>query len=140
MDFTNRHPGGETRMLHFLNPRSENLVMRKSPTGPALLAVALLCSLCTRTGSATAVQAPQAGPEAAFFKSKILPIFTARCQSCHNHTLKLSGLSLESAAAMEQGGTHGPVIVPGNPQQSRLYRRVARMEKPFMPMDGEPLS
>src|SRR5207244_8036365 len=55
-------------IFHFLNPRSENLVMRKSPTGPVLLAVALLCSLCTRTGSATAVQAPQAGPEAAFFK------------------------------------------------------------------------
>ena len=63
-----------------------------------MLAVALLCSIGTRTGSATAVQARQAGPEAAFFKSKILPILTARCQSCHNHTLKLSGLSLESAA------------------------------------------
>jgi hypothetical protein len=113
--------------------------MRISLTAPALLTFALLCSMCTRTVSAAAVQAPQVGPEAAFFKSKILPIFTARCQSCHNHTLKLSGLSLESAASMEQGGTHGPVVVPGNPQQSRLYRRVARMEKPFMPIDGEAL-
>jgi len=113
--------------------------MKKSPTRPTLLAVALLCSLCVGLGSATAVQAAQAGPQEAFFKSKILPIFTARCQSCHNHTLKLSGLSLESAASMQQGGTHGPVIVPGDPQQSRLYRRVARMEKPFMPMEGEAL-
>ena len=113
--------------------------MKKSPTRPTLVAVALLCSLCSGLGSATAVQASQAGPQETFFKSKILPIFTARCQSCHNHTLKLSGLSLESAASMEQGGTHGPVIVPGNPQQSRLYRRVARMEKPFMPMEGEAL-
>jgi hypothetical protein len=112
--------------------------MKKS-TRPTLLAVALLCSLGIGLGSATAVQAAQAGSQEAFFKSKILPIFTARCQSCHNHTLKLSGLSLESAASMEQGGTHGPVIVPGNPQQSRLYRRVARMEKPFMPMEGEAL-
>jgi Protein of unknown function (DUF1553)/Protein of unknown function (DUF1549)/Planctomycete cytochrome C len=114
--------------------------MKKSPTGPALLMIALLCSVCSsRPVYAAAVQRPQAGPEAGFFKSKILPIFTARCQSCHNHTLKLSGLSLESATALEQGGTHGPVVVSGNPQQSRLYRRVARMEKPFMPLDGEAL-
>ena len=126
-------------MFHFLNPRSRNLAVRKSRTAPAVLAVALLCSIGTRTGSATALQARQEGSEAAFFTSKILPILTARCQSCHNHTLKLSGLSLESAAAVETGGTHGPVVVPGNPEQSRLYRRVARIEKPFMPMDGDAL-
>src|SRR5688572_8246468 len=114
--------------------RSGDAGMKRSR--PTLLALALLCS---RLGSATLIHAAQAGPQEAFFKSKILPIFTTRCQSCHNHTLKLSGLSLESAASMEQGGTHGPVIVPGNPQQSRLYRRVARMEKPFMPMEGEAL-
>ncbi len=116
--------------------------MKRSSTGPTLLAFASLCciSLCSGLGSAAAaVQASQAGAQEAFFKSKVLPIFTARCQSCHNHTLKLSGLSLESAASMAQGGTHGPVIVPGNPEQSRLYRRVARMEKPFMPMEGEAL-
>src|SRR5258708_34820583 len=112
--------------------------MKKSPTGPVLLTLALLCSICGLR-SATAVQTPQTRPSPAFFKSKILPIFAARCQSCHNHTLKLSGLSLESAAAVEIGGSHGPVVVPGNPQQSRLYRRVARTEKPFMPMDGEAL-
>jgi cytochrome c553 len=87
-----------------------------------------------------AVRTPQleAG-EAEFFKTRILPIFAARCQSCHNHTLKLSGLSLESAASTKAGGLHGPVVTAGNAQQSRLYRRVARMEKPFMPMDGEAL-
>ena len=40
---------------------------------------------------------------------------------------------------MNAGGVHGPVVVAGNAHQSRLYRRVARLEKPFMPMEGEAL-
>jgi len=110
--------------------------MKKSPTGLLLLAVAVLCGVWSHTASATAVQGEE---QAEIFKSKILPILTARCQSCHNQTLKLSGLSLESATDLKSGGLHGPVVVAGNPQQSRLYRRVARIEKPFMPMDGEAL-
>jgi uncharacterized protein DUF1553/uncharacterized protein DUF1549/cytochrome c len=112
--------------------------MMKSPKGLALLTFALLCCLCSSPARAAVVRpAPQTGSDPEFFKTKILPILAARCQSCHNQTLKLSGLSLDSALAMEAGGAHGPVIVPGNPAQSRLYRRVARIEKPFMPMDGE---
>ena len=86
------------------------------------------------------VRPPQAqAGDAEFFKAQILPILAARCQSCHNHALKLSGLNLESSAGMNAGGVHGPVVVAGNVQQSRLYRRVARLEKPFMPMEGEAL-
>src|SRR5262249_43392661 len=118
--------------------RSGDLVMMKSPNGLVLLTLALLYCFCGSPARSAAVRpAPQTVSNAEFFKTKILPILTARCQSCHNQTLKLSGLSLESAAAMEEGGVHGPVIVPRNPEQSRLYRRVARMEKPFMPMDGD---
>jgi uncharacterized protein DUF1553/uncharacterized protein DUF1549/cytochrome c len=110
--------------------------MKKSFTGLGVK----LAVLCFMAGTGTAASQSQVGTaEAEFFKSKILPIFASRCQSCHNHTLKLSGLNLESAAALGTGGTLGPVVVPGNPQQSRLYRRVARLEKPFMPMDGDAL-
>src|ERR1700741_4787097 len=78
------------------------LSMKKSFSGPAKLTLALLCFFL-RIG--TAVGQPQVGSaEAEFFKSKILPILASRCQSCHNHTLKLSGLNLESAAAFETGG------------------------------------
>ncbi|MSO23648.1 MAG: DUF1553 domain-containing protein [Acidobacteria bacterium] len=82
--------------------------------------------------------------EVEFFRTRILPILAARFQSCHNHTLKLSGLSLESASSMKEGGLHGPVVMAGNAQQNRLYRRVARLEKTHMPLGvsggvGEPL-
>jgi hypothetical protein len=87
-----------------------------------------------------AVQATKAEDGAEFFRSKIRPIFAGRCQGCHNDTLKFSGLTLDSAEGMRAGGLHGPVIAPGKPEASRLYRRVARLEKPLMPMQGDPLS
>jgi uncharacterized membrane protein len=99
----------------------------------------LLALLCGRPVLAAPAHPLQAESDAEFFKNKILPIFTTRCQTCHNQVLKLSGLSLEMASALLAGGNHGPVVVPGNPLQSRLYRRVARLEKPFMPMEGDPL-
>lgn len=71
---------------------------------------------------------------------KVRKIIETRCLSCHNNTLKISGLSLESAEGLHQGGSHGPVIVSRNLQQSRLYLRVARLEKPYMPMEGDPLT
>ena len=70
---------------------------------------------------------------------KVHKVFETRCQSCHNNALKMSGFSLESAEGLRQGGSHGPAVVPGNIQLSRLYRRIARLEKPYMPMEGEPL-
>ena len=77
---------------------------------------------------------------AEFFLQKIRPIFSSRCQGCHNDTLKFSGLSLDSAAGLRAGGLHGPVVAAGNPLASRLYRRVAHLEKPVMPMQGDALT
>ena len=119
-------------MLHFLNPRSGNLVLRSLRPDRA----ARCCSALQpvhRTVSATAVQARQAGPRHRFQK-QILPIF-ALGASLVITIHEASGLSLESAAAVETGGSHGPVVVPGQPTASRLYRRVARIGS-VMPMDG----
>ncbi len=74
------------------------------------------------------------------FRQKIRPLFSSRCQGCHNDTLKFSGLSLDSASGLRTGGLHGAVVTPGNPQASRLYRRLAKLEKPVMPMQGDPLT
>ena len=35
-----------------------------------------------------------------------------------------------------KGGQHGPALVPGDAAASPLYRRVADLEQPFMPMGG----
>src|SRR5688572_30570941 len=75
-----------------------------------------------------------------FFREKVEPIFDKRCRSCHNDGLKFSGLSLDSAERLQQGGLRGAVVKPGAPDASRLYRRVTGVEKPRMPMDADPLS
>ncbi|MBM3801686.1 MAG: DUF1553 domain-containing protein [Acidimicrobiia bacterium] len=101
--------------------------------------LALLALFWIGSGKTAAGPFQSLASDAEFFKSQILPIFASRCQSCHNHALKLSGLSLDSAAGFEAGGLHGPVVIPGNAEQSRLYRRVARVEQPYMPLDAEAL-
>jgi hypothetical protein len=35
------------------------------------------------------------------------------------------------------GGEHGIVLAPGNAEKSRLYRMIAGLEKPAMPLDGK---
>ena len=36
-----------------------------------------------------------------------------------------------------KGGDNGAAIVPGRADQSRLYRRIAGLEEPSMPLSGE---
>jgi hypothetical protein len=66
-------------------------------------------------------------------------LITARCQVCHNEQVNASGLSLTTMARMRKGGTRGPAIVPGKPEESILYRVISGGQ-PAMPKQGEPLS
>jgi hypothetical protein len=77
---------------------------------------------------------------AEFFQQKIRPILASRCQGCHNDALRFANLSFDTTAAVRAGGTHGAVLTPRDPVGSRLYRRIARLEKPYMPMQGDPLT
>jgi hypothetical protein len=81
---------------------------------------------------------------AKLFKEKVHPILATRCGSCHNDERKYSGFTMETRAGFLSGGWHGPVVVAGKPEESRLYRRVARLEKTYMPLGisggvGEPV-
>src|SRR5712692_7128500 len=124
-------------MFNPSRPRQSGPMMRGSrrqylngPRVPGLTVAAWLCLLPVLHGAE--------GDD--FFQQKIRPIFSSRCQGCHNDSLKFSGLTLESGEGLRNGGLHGPVVTPGDPAASRLYRKVARLEKPSMPMQGDPLS
>ena len=71
------------------------------------------------------------------FSKDIKPIFEARCIKCHGGAMQLAKLDLRSREAALKGGEKGPSIVPGKPELSILFKRVAGMEKPAMPMDGK---
>ncbi len=70
------------------------------------------------------------------FPRDIKPILEARCLKCHGEQVQLSKLDLRSREAALRGGEKGPVIVERQPELSPLYRRVAGLEKPAMPLDG----
>jgi hypothetical protein len=70
------------------------------------------------------------------FTKDIQPILQSSCLKCHGEALQLSKLDLRTRDAALKGGEKGAAIVPGKPEESRLYRRIAGLEKPAMPMDG----
>jgi hypothetical protein len=84
--------------------------------------------------------APAAAPPAVDFAAEIQPVLAAKCFSCHGEKLKLSKLDLRTRSSALEGGTHGPALVPGQAEKSRLYRVVAGLEEPAMPMRGTPLT
>jgi mono/diheme cytochrome c family protein len=73
-------------------------------------------------------------PENVSFSNDIRPIFNANCIACHGGT---NGLYLTSYEDVMQGGVNGPVIIPGNPANSRLIWYVS---DGYMPLGGPPLS
>ena len=71
------------------------------------------------------------------FEKDIEPLLRTRCWKCHGTTVQLAKLNLQTRESTLAGGEHGTSIVPGNPEQSRLYRMIAGIEKPAMPLDGK---
>ena len=74
---------------------------------------------------------------------KAAAILAEHCLKCHNSSVRMSGLSLASAADAKKGGLHGPAIVAGKPDESLLIRMITGEkpgEKPQMPMQSAPLS
>src|SRR3989440_9651869 len=65
------------------------------------------------------------------FEKDIRPILKAHCFDCHGEGDKLKGgLDLRLRRLMLQGGDDGPVIVPGKPDRSLLFKLVHSGEMP----------
>ena len=57
---------------------------------------------------------------AEFFEARIRPILAEHCFSCHGPKKQQSGLRLDSRQALIKGSDSGPVVVPGQPDESPL--------------------
>jgi len=71
------------------------------------------------------------------FESDVLPIFQANCVACHGSTVKMKALDLSTLAGVMKGSDAGPVVTPGDPDESRLYKMV---QTGAMPKGGKPLA
>ena len=95
---------------------------------PGLALAAIVTSgLCQAQSSSGAVS----------FVKDIKPILETRCLKCHGATMQAAKLDLRTREAAMKGGDKGPVILAHKPDDSPLYRKIAGMEKPLMPMDGK---
>src|SRR5439155_3034192 len=61
-----------------------------------------------------------------FFERRIRPMLTEKCYKCHSAGAEKikGGLLLDSRSGWMKGGESGPVIVPGDPEKSRLIHAV----------------
>ena len=108
--------------------------MRRKTT---LLGLAVGVFLAGAAGGSVAEA--QTGVEVTF-TDHIRPIFERSCWNCHGEASQLSGLDLRSREAAVEGGTRGPALVPGRAEESRLYRVLAGLDDPPMPMSGDALT
>jgi len=72
----------------------------------------------------------------AFYESKVRPLFVEQCYGCHSATAKkLKGdLKLDAKAAWLKGGSSGPAVVAGKPDESPLVQAVRRDHKEIAAM------
>ena len=77
------------------------------------------------------------GDASVSYREDVQPIFSRSCVVCHGGTL---GLWLDSYESVLAGSSRGPVIAPGMPEQSELYKRVTGTSDPRMPFNLPPLA
>src|SRR5579864_5248976 len=93
---------------------------------PSWLALGIALCVIT-TVPATAQRAP-------LFKSEIMPVLEKNCVMCHGEKQKMAGLDLSSFSGMMAGSSSGPVIAPGKPERSMLWKMI---ENDQMPQGGK---
>jgi cytochrome c553 len=73
------------------------------------------------------------------FARDIQPIMERSCWTCHGASVQLSKLDLRTREGALRGGAHGPALVPGKSDESRMFRAIAHLDAIKMPMQGEKL-
>ena len=76
-------------------------------------------------------------------RTSIRPLLAGKCYECHSRQSKKAkgGLLLDSREGLLKGGDSGPVLVPGDPDQSLLIKAVRYKDEDLrMPPDGKKLT
>lgn len=73
----------------------------------------------------------------AFFETKIRPLLSVNCFSCHSEKQQRGDLKLDSREAMLKGGKSGAAIVLGKPEQSPLIAAIHYEGSLKMPPSGK---
>jgi uncharacterized membrane protein len=90
-------------------------------------------------GTAAMVSSAQASNDQAGF-DQVQPIFEQRCVKCHSGEDPAEGLRLTSYEEAMKGAGEEEVILPGQPEDSELVKRIKGEAEPRMPLNQAPLS
>jgi hypothetical protein len=93
--------------------------------------------LIAATGMALLGGAAQAATPS--FTSDVAPILQRNCLACHSSAAKMGGLVMDKFDLLMKGGAHGPVIIPGKSEKSRMVMMLEGKMQPRMPYGGDPL-
>jgi mono/diheme cytochrome c family protein len=74
---------------------------------------------------------------AALWSAKVQPLFDLQCVKCHGPIEQHGGLELDTPAAVLTGGDDGAVVVPGQPEASRLFQNLAVEADQHMPPEKQ---
>ncbi len=67
------------------------------------------------------------------FKNDVRSILSDHCLKCHSGASIKGDFDLGTRETLLEDGGEGPVVIPGDSKNSRLFRMVAHLEKPVMP-------
>jgi len=79
-------------------------------------------------------------PQLPDYKRDIEPIWEKHCFDCHYSGVKIGSFEMGTYDELMQSGPNGPLVVPGKPRESRLYRMLSGDIEPMMPLGAEKLA
>ncbi len=104
------------------------VVTKQMPPGPNKLTDAEIDKIRGWIDLTLPAEAKLAGPQVT--EREVLSILQARCVRCHGGLAKQGGLDLRTMESRLKGGKSGPALVPGKPEASPMYTRVAAGQMP----------
>jgi hypothetical protein len=99
----------------------------------SLIGACLFALHCEARGADDPKLIPQRQTAEDFFESRVRPILAENCTSCHGAKKQMGGLRLDSREAVAKGGENGPVVNPGDPENSRLIQAIHQTGELKMP-------
>lgn len=86
----------------------------------SIAALLLACVPATTTAQMSTAE------QLTFFESKVRPVLSARCYTCHSQSAKKlkGGLKLDGRESILKGGDNGPALAPGKPAVSLLVKAI----------------
>jgi mono/diheme cytochrome c family protein len=90
----------------------------------------ILICLCV----ANAAAAEEAGePARSLWTAHVEQIFSDHCTKCHAGVKQKAGIDLRTPQTILKGGDDGPIVVPGDAKNSKLFKALQATSDPHMP-------